>query len=698
MSLLSQYSLWFIPLCLMVGTGCALLLYYKSTALDLDKKNRIIMSCLRGLSVSLICFLLLAPMLKMVVKDLDKPLVIFAVDNSESIALSTDSSYYRNAYPQQLSQLMNSFGDKFDVRVYSVGDKNQYQEEKNTDFLIFTDKSTDLSSVFNEVATLYGNRNIGSMILLSDGIFNVGSNPYYKASSLEYPVYTVGLGSTEMTTDLYVAGVNHNKQTLKGNFFPVEIKIAANQLAGNNVTLTLEEGNEVLLTKNLNINSRKFFETVSANIQAGNKGLHKYKVTLSELEGEITHKNNVAYFYVEVIDSREKIAIVYNGPHPDVAALKSALENTDNYDVTVFSIQDFRANSEDYSLVVLHQLPSTGQPAANLLAQIQKSGTSCLYIVGAQTNLAAFNNQNVGVTIQQNKNLFNNAMPLFNENYTAFTFSEEARQLLPKLPPMTTVFGDYKAVGSSNIFLYQKINGVNTQYPLILFNDNNGVKTGVICGTGIWQWKLYNYLYTQSHREFDEIINKIATYLSVKADKSLFRVAAKNVYEEYKPVVITAELYNESYELVNDADVSIVITAEDGKKYEQQLSKQNNQYVLNMGELPVGDYSWTCSTKYGRNNYSKSGSFSVDEVLIESTNLVADHSLLQSIATATNGKFFLPQDMQQIEQEIKNNDNIKPIANYSKKYSLLLSSWLYFACIVLLLATEWFLRKWNGGI
>ena len=698
MSLLSQYSLWFIPLCLMVGTGCALLLYYKSTALDLDKKNRIIMSCLRGLSVSLICFLLLAPMLKMVVKDLDKPLVIFAVDNSESIALSTDSSYYRNAYPQQLSQLMNSFGDKFDVRVYSVGDKNQYQEEKNTDFLTFTDKSTDLSSVFNEVATLYGNRNIGSIILLSDGIFNVGSNPYYKASSLEYPVYTVGLGSTEMTTDLYVAGVNHNKQTLKGNFFPVEIKIAANQLAGNNVTLTLEEGNEVLLTKNLNINSRKFFETVSANIQAGNKGLHKYKVTLSELEGEITHKNNVAYFYVEVIDSREKIAIVYNGPHPDVAALKSALENTDNYDVTVFSIQDFRANSEDYSLVVLHQLPSTGQPAANLLAQIQKSGTSCLYIVGAQTNLAAFNNQNVGVTIQQNKNLFNNAMPLFNENYTAFTFSEEARQLLPKLPPMTTVFGDYKAVGSSNIFLYQKINGVNTQYPLILFNDNNGVKTGVICGTGIWQWKLYNYLYTQSHREFDEIINKIATYLSVKADKSLFRVAAKNVYEEYKPVVITAELYNESYELVNDADVSIVITAEDGKKYEQQLSKQNNQYVLNMGELPVGDYSWTCSTKYGRNNYSKSGSFSVDEVLIESTNLVADHSLLQSIATATNGKFFLPQDMQQIEQEIKNNDNIKPIANYSKKYSLLLSSWLYFACIVLLLATEWFLRKWNGGI
>lgn len=698
MSLLTQYSLWFLPLCLLVGAGCALLLYYKSTTLDLDKKSRIIMSCLRGLAVSLICFLLLAPMLKMMVKDLDKPLIIFAVDNSESIVLSKDSAYYRTDYPQQLKQLVNSFGNKYDVKVYSIGEKNQLQENDNTDFMDFSEKSTDLSAIFNDVSTLYGNRNIGSMILLSDGIVNTGSNPYYKASSVEYPVYTVGLGSTETPTDLFFAGVNHNKQALKGNYFPVEIKVAANQLANNNITLTLAEGDEVLMSKNMTINSRKFFETVSANLQATTKGLHKYKLTLTELDGELTHVNNTAYFYVEVIDSREKIAIVYNGPHPDVAAIKSALESAENYEVAVSSIQDFRASVDDYSLIVLHQLPSAGQPAANLLAQIEKTGTSCLFIVGSQTNLSAFNNLNAGISIQQNKNLFNSAMPLYNENFTAFTFSEEARQLLPKLPPMTTIFGDYKSMVASNVFLYQKINNVNTQYPLILFNERNGVKTGVICGTGIWQWKLYNYLYTQGHREFDEIINKIVAYLSVKADKSLFRVSAKNVYEEYKPVVITAELYNESYELVNDADVSIVITAEDGKKYEQQLSKQNNQYVLNMGELPVGDYSWLCSTKYGRNSYSKSGRFSVDEVLIESTNLVADHSLLQSIATATNAKFFMPQEMQQIEQEIKANDNIKPIANYSKKYSLLLSSWVYFACIVLLLAVEWFLRKWNGGI
>ncbi len=140
-------------------------------------------------------------------------------------------------------------------------------------------------------------------------------------------------------------------------------------------------------------------------------------------------------------------------------------------------------------------------------------------------------------------------MPNFNENFTAFTFSEEARQLIKKLPPISTIFGEYKTPVSANVFLYQKISSVNSNYPMVLFNDHNGMKTGVICGTGIWQWKLYNYLYTQSHQQFDEIVNKMVTYLSVKADKSFFRVSAKNVYEEYQPVIITAELYNESYEL-----------------------------------------------------------------------------------------------------------------------------------------------------
>ncbi len=83
--------------------------------------------------------------------------------------------------------------------------------------------------------------------------------------------------------------------------------------------------------------------------------------------------------------------------------------------------------------------------------------------------------------------------------------------------------------------------------------------------------------------------------------------------------------------------------------------------------------------------------------MIETSNLIANHTLLHSISQATNGKFYTPENMADIEKEIKNNDNIKPVVSYQKNYKLLLDSPIYFILIILLLGIEWFLRKWGGG-
>ena len=71
--------------------------------------------------------------------------------------------------------------------------------------------------------------------------------------------------------------------------------------------------------------------------------------------------------------------------------------------------------------------------------------------------------------------------------------------------------------------------------------------------------------------------------------------------------------------------------------------------------------------------------------------------VLKSIAQTSGGKFFARNEMEKVVKEIKANENIKPIASYHKKYSMLLNSLWYFAAIVLLLGIEWFLRKWHGG-
>lgn len=696
MSLLTQYPLWLAIFAVLLGVGYALFLYFRNDNVAFEKRSRIVMASLRGLAMTLLAFLLLAPMLKMIRKQTDKPVIIFSIDNSESVKSGKDADFYTAEYPKQLQKIIDELAKDYDVDAYLVGDENKSADKTNA-APDFSDKSTNLSSLFDDISLLYANRNVGAVVMLTDGIYNSGANPFYAAQKTNFPVYTVGLGSDEQATDLLIADIVHNKEVLKGNRAPVEVKIQAGKLAGKTAKLTVSGDKGEVFSKTLQISGNQYFETVSFLVDAEQPGLKKFRVDLDELDGEVTHKNNHAQFIIRVIESKDKIAIVYDAPHPDVAAIRSALELSENYDVVVKSVDEFKDNPSDFGLVILHQLPSSKHPASSLLSQIRKSGVSSLYIIGTQTDLNAFNGLNTGLQITQSKNMTNNATAAYNSNFMLFSFSEEAQQLLPTLPPLQSPFGTYKAAVSANLFMKQRISGVETNYPLFLFNDVNGAKTGVISGTGLWSWKVYDYVNTQNHDAFNEIVNKTALFLVAKNDRSPFRVRHNAVFAENAPVEFSAELYNESGELLNTPDVKLTVKGSGDTTYDAQFSKQNNAYYLNMGELPVGTYTWTAKTQLGNKSYEKSGSFSVQEIFVETANLVANHDLLRSIAQTSNGKYFDRSEMEKVVKEIKANDNIKPVASYQKKYSMLLNSPWYLAAIVLLLGIEWFLRKWHGG-
>lgn len=701
MAIISEYSLWFIPLCLLLGAGYAMFLYFKNRDVEYDKRAQWIMPILRGLSVALIAFLLLAPMLKHAVKEVDKPLLVVAVDNSESMVLTKDSNYYRNGFQQDINKLLTDFGDQYDIKTYLVGDNNDLKENGKALKVPFDGKTSNLSGIFDEIDNLYANQNIGAMVLVSDGIFNTGSNPQYAAEKAKFPVYAVAAGDTNVQTDLLIADILHNKQTYLGNYFPVEIKVSATHLSGKNADLKVFKGDEEIYAKPISIRGNQHFETVKFTVEAKQKGMQKYRVELTELDGEVTYKNNATTFYIEVVDQREKIAIVYNFPHPDVGAIRSALLTSDKYDVEVCSADEFNKNVNDYSLFILHQLPAKSHAAGALINNINQSRVSALYILGEQSDLSAFNQMNNGFSVnasnQGGRALYNESMPYFNENFLTFTFSDEARQMLKSYPPLTTFFGTYQTAVGANVFMYQKINNVASTYPLVSFYQTSRVRVGVIAGTNIWRWRMQNYLNAQNFDGFDEIINKIALYLSVKGDQSLFRVHANELYSENMPVEISAEVYNESYELINTPDVRFKLTDSQGKEYTSQFSKQNNAYSLNLGKLPVGDYTWEATTTVGKTSYTKSGHFSVQEILLESMNLVANHDMMRSLANSSNGKYFTINQLKQVSKAIKANENIKSLVTYHKKYSPFLDSWIYLLLIVLLLGIEWFMRKWGGG-
>ncbi|HXC05069.1 MAG TPA: hypothetical protein VNZ86_09990, partial [Bacteroidia bacterium] len=406
--------------------------------------------------------------------------------------------------------------------------------------------------------------------------------------------------------------------------------------------------------------------------------------------------NNVQDFFVEVLDSREKILILADAPHPDVAALKQAIENNQNYEVDAFALKDFDKKVNGYNLIILDQLPSLNLNT-KVLSDIATSDIPLLVVVGTQTNIRNFNALQLGLQINGQGQRFNEPQPALEEHFPLFTLSEAARQYIPKLPALACPFGSYKASTSCFPLFYQEIGIVRTKDPLMLFNQLGNKKVGIIAGEGIWRWRLQDFEDHNNHDIFNELIDKTVQYLSVKLDKSQFRIVCKNNFTENQQVELEAEVYNESYELVNDPEVSLEIENSEGHKYPYTFTKTGNAYRLKAGMFPPGEYKYKAHTKLGDKVMNQNGAFTVSALVLEAGNTTADHQLLYSLAHKHNGEMIYPAQLDELSSRIINREDIRPIVYNPKKLLDLIELKGIFFVMLFLLSLEWFMRKRNGG-
>lgn len=698
MQVILDYPFWFIGFCLLLGAVASLLLYYKSNHFTDETVNfkyfKYGMAIFRFLSVSTIAFLLLSPFIKSKFTDKIEPIVVLVHDNSSSIQLgfsNTDSASYRN----NLAEMEQKIASKFQLDKYTFDNKLA-----DNDTLNFKGKSTDISAILGELNGLYQNRNVGAVILATDGIYNEGINPVY--SDFTFPIYTIALGDTAAQKDLKISAVRNNKIAYLDDKVQVEIDIEANKLKGESFKMEVFElagGKENKITEQ-SFKISKPYEEFGAKIMvtANGAGMLRYRVKVSNLKDEITYDNNYREFYIDVIDSRQKILIIANAPHPDLGAIKQVTDLNKNYELKISYAQEFSENVEKYNLVILHQLPSKNVRANQIFSAVKKAKVPYWIITGASTQYANFNQEQNMVSIAQSGNSTNDASAFFNTSFNQFTLDENTILKLKRFPPIQVPFGSYNTQNGTNVLLKQRIGSVETDFPILAFSESMGVKTGVFVGDGLWRWRMYDYLDNGSHQIFNELVQKTINYLAVKADKRKFKVnMPKNVFLESEPIVIEAELYNDSYELINEPEATILLKDEEGKEFPFSFAKVNNAYALKTNSLPIGNYTYTAQTNLAGKNYTVEGSFSVNAVQLEALQTQANHALLFQLSEKTNGKFYYPNNLTILADDILNLKELKPLLYDSFKTRTALNLFWILMLILTLLSVEWFARKYFGG-
>ena len=693
-----QYPAWFAILCLLLGIGYAIMMYYGNrTFREKSAWLNWLLGFARAATVTFLSLLLLSPLLKSLVTETKKPIIVVAQDNSESI-MSAMTSEDSTRYREQLTDLETQLGEQYDIKTYSFGDKVR----EGFDFT-FKDKVSNTSELLDDLYETYSNQNLGAIVLATDGIYNQGSNPMYAGTKLSVPVYAVALGDTIAKRDISIKKVYHNRIAYLGDKFSIQVDVAARNCAGSRskvkIYKVVDDGDNIKLKEErFKIKTNDFFTTKEIILEANSSGVQRYRISISSVKDEVTRRNNYKDIFIDVLDARQKILVLADAPHPDLSAIKQTVSKNKNYQVDIAYAGSLKERITKYDFVVLHQLPSTRNNASSIIKELDSRKIPRLYIIGSQTNLTELGKVQGVFTARGSTRNTNDVAGLVADDFNLFTLNDNIANELPKFAPLIAPFGEFSASAESQVLLYQKIGSVETKYPLLAFGEERDIKIGVLAGEGIWKWRIFDYLQHKNHDIFDEVMSKTVQYLTVKEDKRKFRTSvSKNIFDENEAIYFDAELYNESYELINEPDASLTITDSDGKNYNFTFSKTNRAYSLNAGYFPVGNYKYKARITTQGKELTSRGKFSVQPIELESFETTADHRLLRLLSEQYGGQVVYPDSLSALPRILNAKADIQPVLySTSKTRSIINLKWIFWVLLGLL-GVEWFFRKFYGG-
>ncbi|WP_417876750.1 VWA domain-containing protein [Winogradskyella sediminis] len=677
---MSKLTLLYITIAAITALLLALFQYlYKS---KLKSNLKYLLAALRTISIFGIFLLLINPKFESFTYFNEKPTLVVAIDNSESVSYLKQDEKSKEV----VNTLMNDseLKERFNIQTYKFG-----KSVSSLDSLNFSERQTNIASVLKQFEEIYANLT-APIVLLSDGNQTYGADYSYIAKGIKQPIYPVILGDSTIHSDLSIKQLNVNRYVYLKNKFPVEIIANYSGNKAIETELKIWSGNTVVFKKTLEFNALKSSEIISTALTANSVGVKTYRVELVPLTTEKNKVNNIKNFGVEVIDQKTNIALVYDRLHPDLGALKKAIESNEQRSVSILKPQELIDEIIDFQLVILYQPNYNFKYLLNAIKE-QKVNT---FIISGTTTEWNLLQKTQGYFKQVVTNQTESFQPSLNKNYGTFIVENLD---FNSFPPLQSEFGSLQITVPYETLLYKRVNGITTEDILLATFETEGTKHAILNGEDIWRWRSQSYLNTNSFNAFDEFINKLVQYLSSNKKRRRINVDYKSFYNGNDDVIISAQYFNKNFEFDNSASLSIVLkNKDDNSVREVPLLLNNGNYTVDLSGINAGLYEFTI--KHNSESISVSGSFQVLEYNVEQQFLNADIEKLKAMATESNGAAYFTSEIDKLIGILISDNRYRTIQKSTKNIVSLID-WKYLlGLIALSLFVEWFIRKYNGLI
>ena len=649
--------------------------FYKNTNVS---KLKWLLAGLRFIAVFGILLLLINPILRNKTFETIKTPLPIIVDNSSSIV-----DLKANATAVELYEKLTSnaaLKEKFEVQSYRFDS----EFETATDF-DFKGKQTNIEEVAKNLKSIYRNA-VFPTILISDGNQTIG-NDYVFSFDANKKVYPLVLGDTTTFLDIKITQLNVNKYAFHKNKFPVEVFVNYAGTKAIAADFKISQGNTILNTQTVSFSPEKKSAILNVLLPANQVGLQIFKASITSRESEKNAYNNVKNFAVEVIDQKTNIAIISEINHPDIGALKRAIETNSQRKVTILKPNEIKTLS-DYNVLILYQPSSNFKSVfeSNAIAQV-----NTFIITGTSTDFTTLNQYQSSLVFRMSGQR-EDYIGSFQSQFNLFAVDDIGFE---QFPPLQNAFGTITTNANVEVLLSSKIRNIETNAPLLAFAENQGKRTAFLLGENIWKWRMHSHVETKSYEKFDVFADKIVQYLSSNNSRKSLVVNHESFYNSGDAIEISAQYFNKNYELDEKARLTISVTnknTKQNKKYD--LLRSSNAFKVNLDGLGAGQYQFT--VKELNSNTAYNGYFEILDFDIEKQFVNPDLKKLQQLALQTKGSVFMPSQVDALIKSLLENPNYKAIEKAIVKKTPLID-WVWLLILIAVaLGSEWFIRKYNG--
>lgn len=643
-------------------------------------KNTVLLFCLRSFSIFLLLLLLFNPTINKVELQTIKPVLSVLVDNSRSISFLNEDKNIVSC----IQSIKNDpeIEKKFDMIEFSFGNKLN-----KIDSLSFTDTQTNISEAISSQNQLYSNR-IAPIILLTDGNQTIGNA--FEFTDSNQKIFPVIFGDTIQYTDLKIEQLNVNKFSYLKNKFPVEIFLNYQGKKRISSQFSIYNNGTSLFSKKIQFSPTNNSKTILTNLTSNKKGLQYYTASIKEIKGEKNIKNNTKKFSVEVIDEQTKILILTSVLHPDLGSLKKSIESNEQRSVDIFVIDQFKKEIDDYQLVILYQL---NKKFNNIIEEVKLKNKNYLLISGTNTNWDFINNQQLNITKNQ-LNSIENYGAIFNNSYLSFAQKDID---FNQFPPLKDKFGEITISKEHQTLLYQQINGIKSNQPLLVTFDENSHKSGVLFGEGIWKWRATSFLSENSFYNFDQFIGDLVQYLASNKKRNRLDSNIEPLYSTNSNINISAFYRDKNYKFDTRASLEITVINTDTKKtFTSPFRLINDSYQTKIENLNSGVYNYKIAVLDQPLNIK--GQFTIKKEQIEQQFTNANFNKLLKIADRSGGELYFKNEVTKLKKALLNDKSFYTTQE-KKIVAKQLIDWKWILALIISSFTlEWFLRKYLGKI